>query len=122
VFENEKRACTWPLCAFDIGFQAFDQPVFNQKSPLNLIFSQYMRTSTLVRSRCPEINFLHTWRVDFPNKIRKEAFTISQTLLSQDSLLAGSHIFARVILGRKFGLNGKPEYTLVSNNKANINT
>jgi len=51
--------------------------------------------------------------VDLPNKIRKEAFTISQKLLLQDSLLAGSHIFARVILGRKFGLKGKLEYTLL---------
>jgi hypothetical protein len=48
-----------------------------------------------------------TCRVDLANRIPKEAFNISQTLLSQDSLLAGSHIFARVILGRKFGLKRK---------------
>jgi hypothetical protein len=48
-----------------------------------------------------------TCRVDLANRIPKEAFSISQKLLSQDSLLAGSHIFASVILGRKFGLKRK---------------
>lgn len=33
-----------------------------------------------------------------------EAFSVSQTLPPEDSLDAGSHIFVRVILGKKLGL------------------
>jgi len=47
----------------------------------------------LVRKGCSEIKAQHTCRVDWANRMPKEAFTISQTVAERDKQSRGGPIF-----------------------------